>query len=143
MPRSVSVPSVVHRRVISGLAVSACGRSVLVNGQLAGHTGGVSVVEQQTLIALIGLVVAVVALIVGFASLLHFSQKSLKEDLGKRIDGVQHQLGERITGVENQLGERIDQLDSRLTTVEGKVTPWPKPMMCAKVSRCCGAPWIR
>ena len=82
--------------------------------------------EQQTLITLIGLVVAVVALIVGFASLLHFSQKSLKEDLGKRIDGVQHQLGERITGVENQLGERIDQLDSRLTTVEGKVDTMAK-----------------
>lgn len=100
--------------------------------------------DQQTLITLVGLAVAIVAMCVAMASFLYLFARNVKEDtqtqnaatreqLGERIDGVKSQLGERIDGLaaENattreQLGERIDQLDSRLIMVEGKIDTMAK-----------------
>jgi len=80
-------------------------------------------VEEQTLITLIGLVVAVVALIVGFASLLHFSQKGMKEDLGKQITeaktnnaAAREDLGQQIAAARAEAKEENAQARAEAKT---------------------------
>jgi len=42
----------------------------------------------------------------------------VRRELGERIDGVQRELGERIDGVQRELGQRIDGLGKRIDGVQ-------------------------
>ena len=46
------------------------------------------------------------------------SNRSLRRELGERIDGVQRELGKRIDSVQRELGERIDGLGKRIDGVQ-------------------------
>lgn len=66
----------------------------------------------------LGLVVTILTLGATILIATVASNRSLRQELGGRIDAVQRELGGRIDAVQRELGGRIDRLGERITAVQ-------------------------
>ena len=65
--------------------------------------------------------IAILAVGAAIAGLMLTGQRSLRRDLGARIDGIDAKLTKRIDGVEAALTKRIDDVEAALTKLLERV----------------------